>query len=350
MKIIAWCWDNRMTWDNEPEKISSKMAVSTEPFKYHKKPESFLIGFKRQVDYFASIGITKVIIFGFLRDAHDGVRSAVELCKYASDKGVAIIPGVGLCSYGGFYFEGNHEFNLQSYLREHPERASVAIHCISRKEELPTLDPTLKANQEWWMRGMEWMLETFEIGGINFEMGDHLANTSKAAQQARDALAIRCQESLKDIVIATKSIIARGLEIIPNGLFINSTYNGYGNMIGFPEMPYVSKLPDNTVWQYTADATVNIAGFPDSLLGGVPHRIYNYLHWFNSSTNSNNRDYVPEIARTFPGFHKLNTEFVGGYGEISAINNPLADRNYRAMIAWAQDASMDVEKFEITRK
>lgn len=350
MEIIAWCWDNRMTWDDEPEKISSKMAVSTEPFRYHKQPESFLIGFKRQVDYFASIGITKVIIFGFLRDAHGGIKPAVELCKYASDKGVAIIPGVGLCSYGGFYFEGNHEFNLQSYLREHPERASVAMHCINKKEESPTLDPTLQANQKWWMRGMEWMLETFEIGGINFEMGDHLANTSKTAQQARYALNISCQESLKDIVIATRPLITRGLEIRPKGLFINSTYNGYGKTEGFPKMPYVAELPDNTVWQYTADRTADIAGFPDSLQGGTPHRIYSYLHWFNSSTNSINKDYVPEIARVFPGFHKLNMEFVGGYGEISAINNSLADRNYRAMLAWAQDASMNIDKFETAAK
>jgi hypothetical protein len=322
------------------------MAVSTEPFKYHKKPESFLIGFKRQVDYFASIGISKVIIWGFLRDAHGGIKSAVELCKYAADKGVAIIPGVGLCSYGGFYFEGDHEFNIQSYLRQHPERASVAIHCVNKREEAPTLDPTLKANQEWWLKGLEWMLETFEIGGINFEMGDHLANISQTAQQARDNLNIVCQESIKDIIIATSPIIKRGLEIIPDGLFINSTYNGYGKTDGFPEMPYIAKLPDKTVWQYTADRTADIEGFPKALQGGELQRIYSYLHWFSSANNSADKDYVPEIARTFPGFHELNMEFAGGYGEISAINNPLADRNYRAMAAWAGDASMTLEKFQ----
>jgi len=350
MEIIAWCWDNRMTWDDEPEKVSTKMAVATEPFKYHKKPESFLIGFKRQVDYFASIGITNVIIFGFLREAHGGIQSAVELCKYAADKGVAIIPGVGLCSYGGFYFEGDHEFNLQSYLREHPERASIALHCIKKQEEFPTLDPTLEANQEWWTRGVEWMLETFEIGGINFEMGDHLANTSEAAQQARKALNINCQESIKDIVIATKSIIQRGLEIMPEGLFIDSTYTGYGKTEGFPEMPYVTLLPKDTVWQYSTNATIEMEGFPHSLLGGIPHRTYGYLHWFNSATHSTDKDYVPEIARVFPGFHQLDMDFMGGYGEISAINNPLADRNYRAMVAWAQDATMNIDTFENTRK
>ncbi|MCP4641199.1 MAG: hypothetical protein GY851_12230, partial [bacterium] len=49
-------------------------------------------------------------------------------------------------------------------------------------------------------------------------------------------------------------------------------------------------------------------------------------------------------ARVYPGFHKLGFEFVGTYGEIAA-NTPVADRNYRAQVAWSEDPSLTAEEF-----
>ena len=43
---------------------------------------------------------------------------------------MGIIPGVGLCSYGGYYFEGDHPFNLGTYLRKHPQRASLVLKDV----------------------------------------------------------------------------------------------------------------------------------------------------------------------------------------------------------------------------
>ena len=79
------------------------------------------------MDYCAKNGVCGFIVWGFLRDCHGGVKAATELCAYAADRGVAVLPGVGLCSYGGYYFEGNHPFNLDTYLRRHPERVSTAF-------------------------------------------------------------------------------------------------------------------------------------------------------------------------------------------------------------------------------
>ena len=120
MRVSLWCWDARMTWDDEPETIALRMAAADKKFPYPKRPESFLVGFKRLVDYCAEIGVHSVTVWGFLRDAHGGVKAAGELCEYASDRGVGILPGVGLCSYGGYYYDGEHPFNLDTYLKNHP--------------------------------------------------------------------------------------------------------------------------------------------------------------------------------------------------------------------------------------
>ena len=329
MKILLWCWDARMTWDDEPEKISTKMAVSDKKFPYPKRSESYRIGFRRLIDYCAEIGVEGIIVWGFLREGHGGVPAAQDLCKYARDKGVRILPGVGLCSYGGYFFEGDHPMNLDTYLREHPERASRGIVPGSEKEVAPVLDPSLPENQSWWIEGLEWMLDTFEVGGIDYEMGDFLVNPSARATEARKDLGIEADENILDSIVATQKILNRAFELAPEEVFINSTYRGFQQIRDFPRMPYVDLLPEKTVWQYALRSLVADPDFAEQFAAVPDHRMYGYLHSFNASTGTTDRDYSSEVARVFPGLKRLGFEFVGTYGEISARGNPVADRNYR---------------------
>ncbi len=41
MKVILWCWDARMTWDDEPEAVSRKMAASEQAFPTASAPNRF---------------------------------------------------------------------------------------------------------------------------------------------------------------------------------------------------------------------------------------------------------------------------------------------------------------------
>ncbi|MFP4499718.1 MAG: hypothetical protein ACLFTT_01855 [Candidatus Hydrogenedentota bacterium] len=336
MKVLLWCWDARMTWDDEPGNIATKMAAAEQAFPYSKRPEAYLTGFRRLVDYCAETGIWGVIVWGFLRDGHGGVVTAQDLCKYARDKGVAILPGVGLCAYGGYYFEGDHAFNLNTYLRGHPDRASTACEEGSGREVHPVLDPALPANQAWWREGLEWMLDTFEVGGVDFEMGDFMVNPSARAQAARKALGFDTNDNVEDTVVATQGLMKRALELMPDGVFVNSTYRGYQQVQDFPSMPYVDAMAPEVVWQYTLRRMVTRPAFPKEFMGAPSHRQYGYLHWFNASTGTMEKDYTAEIARVFPGLQKLGFDFAGTYGEVSAVDNPLADANYRAQVAAAE--------------
>lgn len=346
MKILLWCWDTRMTWDDQPEAILRAMAAAEKPFPYPKKPEAYLIGFKRLLDYCAQAGIQGIIIWGFLRDSHGGVKAAQDLCKYASDKGVAILPGVGLCSYGGYFFEGEHPFNLGTYLKQHPERISTAVEEGGKRQVTPVLDPSLEANRAWWREGLEWMLDTFEIGGMDFEMGDFVVNPSPEATAARAALGMDADGNILDTVLATRDLMTRANQLRPKGIFINCTYRGYQQIKNFPRMDYLKGFPQETVWEYTLSGMIRQKAFPEGYVGAPDHRKYGYLHWFNASTKTADKDFTPDIARVFPGLHKLNFEFVGTYGELSAQNNPLADRNYRAQVAWAKDAGLAASDFK----
>ncbi len=336
MRIILWCWDARMTWDDQPDRISTRMAVSENLFPYLKSPEMYQQGFRRMVDYCARIGIEGIIIWGFLRDSHGGALAAADLCKYASDKGVAIIPGVGVCAYGGYYYEGNHPYNINTYLARHPERASVAYQEKGGREVRPVLDPSLEANRQWWLAGLEWMLDTFEIGGVNFEMGDFVVNRSPEAVAARAAIGIDADENILETIVATRELLDRAFQLRPDGLFINSTYRGYPQLKGFPTLTFPAVVDSRTIWQYGMRGTVERRDFPAAWEGVTPHRDYAYLHWFNASTNTAGRDYTAEIERVYPALRGLGFDFAGTYGEISAIDNPVADANYRAQVEFAR--------------
>lgn len=344
MKVLLWCWDARMTWDDEPERIQTAMAASEKRFPYPKKPESFRTGFRRLVDFCAAKGIWGIVVWGFLRDAHGGIAEARDLCLYARDRNVAILPGVGLCAYGGFFYEGDHPFNLNTYLKNYPERASTAIEEGGGREVAGLLDPSLPENQRWWRDGLEWMLETFPISGINFEMGDFVVNPSDSARQARTALGFDADENILDMVVATKPLMEFALNAKPEGVFINALYRGYHQVKNFPAAPYVEALPPETVWQYTLTRMVREKEFPHGFAGMAPHRQYGYLHWFNASTNTQDKDYTRDIARVFQGAHRLGFEFLGTYGELRA-DTATADRNYRAQVAWARHPGLDYESF-----
>ena len=345
MRIHLWCWDSRMTWDDEPEAIALRMASADKKFTYPKRPDSFLSGFKRLVDYCGRIGVHSITVWGFLRDAHGGVQAAAELCEYAADRGVGILPGVGLCSYGGYYYEGDHPFNLDTYLRAHPERVSSANEERGGRLVTPVLDPALDANRAWWRDGLEWMLETFKIAGIDYEMGDFIVNPSPEAKAARAALGFEADGNIMDAVIATRELMDYAYRAAPEGTFINCTYRGLQDITGFPSMPYINALHPKTVWEYTMLGTVRRSGFPDEFIAMPDHRKYGYLHWFNPSTQTTSTDYVPEIARVFPGLAQLKFDFVGTYGEVSAVGNLLADRNYQAQVAWAKDPALILDGF-----
>ena len=95
---------------------------------YSKPPEGFLEDYFRLIDFMSLNRIGGVTIYGFLRDCHGGIEAAQKLCKYAAERGVRILPGVGINAYGGIYWEGNHRYNLTQWLRQRPELKAVLEH------------------------------------------------------------------------------------------------------------------------------------------------------------------------------------------------------------------------------
>ncbi|MGW8178780.1 MAG: hypothetical protein ACWGQW_08460, partial [bacterium] len=124
--------------------------------------------------------------------------------------------GVGLCSYGGYHYEADPAFNLDTYLKRNPGRTSVK----------PDLDPSLESNQRWWREVLDWILDHFEIAGVNYEMGDFIVNPSDSAAAARSTLAMETNGDIQDIVMATSALLDYAYAGCPDGTFVNALYRG----------------------------------------------------------------------------------------------------------------------------
>ncbi|MCH8188420.1 MAG: hypothetical protein IIB66_06935 [Proteobacteria bacterium] len=177
-----WTWDHSTNW--ELSQIGQQEIGVFNP--YGKPPDGFLADYKRVVDYCSRNRIAAIVIYGFLRDSHGGIETAQDLCVYANERGVRIIPGIAIGAYGGVHWEGEHQFNLAVWLKAHPQFAATMekgvgfqLQDLSFPLSFPKSDYTVSAcpsapeTMDWMTDAVSWLAETFEIGGINIESGDY---------------------------------------------------------------------------------------------------------------------------------------------------------------------------------
>jgi len=327
-----WTWDNRMEWGG-PGKAVTRMGGG----KYEKQPQAFLVDYKRCVDYMADHKFNGLIIWGFLRDCHGGVEAAQELCRYASRRGVRILPGVGTSGYAGYYYEGKHELNAGTWLAEHPELSSIDKRGKPRNAPCPSK----KANQDWLDRGAEWLFANFEVGGVNLEMGDFFVCYCDDCKRARAAIPSDEPDYYKDMAISHMVTLKTMRQLAPEAWLSYATYTGYtAEMVETPPK-FLSMIPEDAICQWTL---TNMAGrWPADVRPMARHNI-GYLHWCNTSTHTQDDFYLDEIQAicrqaAAAGFEGLDT-----YGELSD-QLPNAEIFYLAWEAFLWDPEMTIDQF-----
>ena len=328
-----WTWDHRMDWGG-PGKIGTVMGGGGT---YIKKPEAFLIDYKRCVDYMADHKFNGLIIWGFLRDTHGGVEASEELCRYASRRGVRILPGVGTSGYAGYYFEGNHAMNADTWLAKHPELRSIGPDGRARNAPCPSN----KANQQWLDRGAEWLFENFQIGGVNLEMGDFFVCLCDGCKRARAEIGSDEPDYYKDMAISHMVTLRTMRRLAPEAWLSYATYTGYTAAMMDAPPKFLAMIPEDAVCQWTLSSMAR--RWPGDIRPKARHNV-GYLHWCNRSTRTEDDFYlerVRDICRNASGagFEGLDT-----YGELSA-ERPNAEVFYLAWEAFLWQPEMTVGEF-----
>lgn len=177
-----WTWDHSTNW--ELSQVGHQEIGVFNP--YGKPPTGFLADYERMVDFCSQNQIAAIVIYGFFRDNHGGVEDAKALTAYAKERGVRIIPGIAIGAYGGVYWEGNHEYNLATYLEKHPDRAASMERGVGfqladlsfplnfpRSDYTRTACPSDPNNIAWMADALSWLVDTVDPGGVNIEGGDY---------------------------------------------------------------------------------------------------------------------------------------------------------------------------------
>ncbi len=118
---FLWTWDHSTNWD--PAQPGGQEDGCCNP--YTKLAGVFVSDYEKLIDSMHEHDLNGLIIYGFLRDSHGGIEAAQRLCEYARDRGVGIIPGVGVMAYGGFYYDGDHEFSMARRIEQYPEMSAI---------------------------------------------------------------------------------------------------------------------------------------------------------------------------------------------------------------------------------
>ena len=331
-----WNWDNRMDWGGEGN-IANTMASVRGGAAYSKMPEAFLEDAKRCVDYMADHKFNGMILWGFLRDIHGGVKASQELCLYAEQRGVRILPGVGTSGYGGYYFEGEHKYNTDTWLNAHPE-----LRAVDKDGEFyNALCPSNKANQKWLDDGVQWMFETFEIGGINLEMGDFLVCYCDDCKHAREAIESDEPDYYKDMAISHSVTIETAHNLYPDSWLSYATYTGYTLEMVQDPPAFLEMIPGDALCQWTLTGMAH--EWPTQIMPMAHHNL-GYLHWCNLSTHTEDDFYLEEVRDICRNAAEAGIEGLETYGELHP-ERPNVELFYLAWEAFLWDPKMTIDRF-----
>lgn len=281
-----WTWDHRMDWAG----VTPGGTVMGGG-RYTKPAEEFVADYRRLIDFVHErSSFNAIIIWGFLRDEHGGVEAAQQICRYARERGVRIIPGVGTSGYEGYYFGGEHRCNIATWLRAHPELRAV------RADGSPhvALCPSKPENVQWLQDGCRWLFETFDIGGVNLEIGDFFVCHCADCRAARAAIPGDAPDHYKDMAISIAPVAAVAHEIAPDAWISYATYTGFTPQMATAPPGWVDLIPPQTICQWTLGGMVGGNAWPEGLRPPTARNV-GFLPWGNKSTNSVHEFYTERI-------------------------------------------------------
>jgi hypothetical protein len=345
-----WNWDNRTHWD---------LSVPAERYWplmmggfWGRDADGFLRDLEMCIDFMSEHKLNGLILWGFLRESHGGTEAFRKLCEYANERGVKIIPGIGVDIYGGFYFEGENKFNISTWLQQHPELAAINKNGQPIRGKLCM---SKQANREWFREGVKWLAENFAVGGVNLEYQEGGACYCEDCRRARANLAMDDSDTHKDMVLNLLPLI-REMHALKSDLWITyATYESMSREAG----QYVLRMPPYTITQFTltgiATPILGVSPTHDgrhqewpAMLDRAPGDSFGLLHWSNVSTAQSTSFLVRQLPVALRKSAQSGLQGVSIYGEESGglINQEL---NYLTFAEYCINPDMTEEEFIKTR-
>src|SRR5574341_968610 len=119
-------------------------------------------------------------------------------------------------------------------------------------------------NREWIRRGLKWLYENFDIGGVYVEFGEHAACYTPDCIVARKAQPGNESDFFKDLARIMPFVARAAHEIAPHAWFSYANYSGFTpEMLSNPPL-HIRLVPDYAICQWS----LTRFGMVDDLLPG----------------------------------------------------------------------------------
>lgn len=358
-----WTWDHSTNWVLDDPGAVNFGAMN----KYLKRPETYLEDYRRLTDFAAGLGVKGILIWGFLRDSHGGVEYAKRVADYAASKDIAIMPGIGTTWYGGMYYEGDHPYNIETFVRKYPEARTVEKNG---EPQAHGACPTHPAFLDWLQEGIRWLFREFAIGGANLENGDFAVcyeprcQAQKASWPAEDPDFFRLQSlSYEPALRAIESQLE-------DKIVTYATYTGFlpgkdpegisHRFMDCRRPAMFDHVHPNGICQWTITEMVHFDQLPLTVFldDGAPAEVFDNPRWPNDLKPPSSRgvgflhqasqwNWVPRYELAVSAIkegclraYRTGLEGVSVHGEVSARHIPWA-LNYLAFshfIHWPEDS------------
>lgn len=328
---ILWTWDS---WLCDPDSADSYVAE-----------------YRRLIDFCAEWGYNGIIVWGFLDERHGGEDAAREVARYATEKGVRILPGVGAGGYEGFVISRGHRFNLPTFLKDHPELRAIPRNSSEPSGELLALYED--ASLEWLREGADWLAEEFAIGGVNIETNESDGidtSPSAAAATAAEPNRLRYAASFADLARVTGPILEAVRRHRPDAWITYATYQPPWWQRQ-EDAHLLQEIPEDAIAQWNIEFQVNSDVAPP-----VKHNVglvhaggwsYHVSAFPSRWGFTQYRCFYPDLepVRRFALNQqrmRMDGFVVGNVGSADMPDNEIA---YIALLAFTAEPEMTVEQF-----
>lgn len=333
---LLWAWD---TWLCD----------------YDPAGRSFLEETKDLVDWMSRHEYTGLVLWGFIDGRHGGEAAAKELARYARSKNVQLIAGVSTDigayhSYGGFALGiPDHPFNDQVQVKRMAatKRPGELNLCYGRPE-----------NRDWLRRGTEWLLDTFDVDGINLETaeGGIRCGCGDCLERIKAQGGPTGGASFSDLELCVPIVADVFRQKRPNGLLSYAAYSP----LWWEQKPQANemlrRIPESAVAQWNLELKLEEKAAPPvkrnvALLHGGGFAYHLRRREPSAWAFTQYRCFYPrldEIRRFCINLRKMSLEgfVVGNVGSPKCPDNELA---YLAFIDFSRDPSMTLDAFYQSR-
>jgi hypothetical protein len=318
---------------------------------YDPQGRSYLSEFKDLIDWMARQEYTDLILWGYIDGRHGGEASAKELARYARTKGIRLSPGVStdigaFGAYGGFALGiPDHPFNDEVQVRAMAptKRPGERNLCYARPE-----------NRDWLRRGTEWLLDNFEVDGVNVEVAEGGIGCGCAECKAR----LKAQggttggASFSDLELCIPIVSDVFRQKRPEGLLSYAAYDPpwWKQQPQATEM--LGRIPESAVAQWNLEQQLN-----EQAPSPVKHNL-GLIHEGGTSYHLRHRQPVSWAFTQYRGFNprlepirqfcinlrkmKLDGFVVGNVGSPKCPDNELA---YLAFIDFSRNPALTLDDF-----